>query len=178
MSAGGYGWGDRLGRLGIEDDEATRIFTGGAGGKTGWLKGEVEHTPLAGGHRRKGEGFSGIADLFNGGFGGELEVAAAIGLEAVGVEEYAIVLFGFKVKNFSGDVLDGVKEFAVALSEEGSVRTGELDGDLRSIPGQGDEPVFKIEAKAADEEVKQILDRLGGECLFGHGVTFRGVWRV
>jgi hypothetical protein len=116
--------------FGIEHDEAARALVGGGGGEAGAHQNQMEHTPLPRGHGWKCEGLARGSNLLDGGFGGELEIAVAGGLETFGVEVDTVVVFRFEAENLGGDVLDGVEKLAVMSQEHWSVGAGQLDLDV------------------------------------------------
>jgi hypothetical protein len=103
--------------FGIENDEAAWAIAGRGCGEAGLSQDQVEHAALSRGHGGKREGAACGSNLLHGCFGGELEIAIARGLEALGIEADAIVVLGSEAENLGGDVLDGVEEFAVVSQE-------------------------------------------------------------
>jgi hypothetical protein len=90
----------------------------------------MQQAAFARGHGWKGVWLAGGAYALDCSGGGGAEFAVAVGLEAVGVEGDAIVLLGLKPQDLGGDVLDGVKEFTVAVGEEWGVGAGEFYAEL------------------------------------------------
>jgi len=133
--AGGLG-GNAV-ALGIEDDEAPRAFAGAGCLEARVAEEEVEHAALAGVHGREAEGLAGVFDLVDGVVGSVLESAGAGGLEAVGVEGDAVVIFGFEAENLGGEVFEGTEEFAVTGEEEIGVGTFALNVDVAAFETVG-----------------------------------------
>ena len=128
----------------IEDDEAARAVAGGCCGQARRTQGQVEQATLAGGHGREGEGFACGVDALDCRGGGEAEIAIPVGLEVGCIEGDAVVLLRLQPQDFSGDVFDGVEEFAVAFGEQRGVGAGDFYAEFGSWSCGGRGLVFAV----------------------------------
>jgi hypothetical protein len=157
----------------IQHHKTTWAVAGGCGRQTGILKGKVQHPPLAGGHDPKSKGLSGGVNPGDCSLSRKQKIVIARGLEAIGIEGDAIMLFGFEPQDLSGNVLDGVEQLPIAGRQERGIRTTQFDIELRRLILRGGDLIVKIKTSGS-EEAQEVFDGLSGQGGGVHGIAFIG----
>ena len=130
----------------------------------------MQHAALAGVGGREAVGHAGVADTFGCGFGGELDLLGAQGLEVEGVEADQIVFADVEAKDLDGDVLEGARRSSpprwVSMGASGpassTLRICAPAVSERSGAGAGADAVFEAQTAEMDDGVEEIGDLLGG----------------